>query len=351
MTLEDRVSAAIAAGEAAAFEEMALEVYQFQRAFNGAYDQYCRLVGAADDLTDWREIPAAPQAAFKHAALRTFPAEAEVAAFRTSGTTGEGFGTHHFCSMRLYEEAILRGWDLLGLPLLPQIILIPAPDTAPYSSLSYMMGTLKARAAGGEQHWCIGAGGRLELERLRSLLKGGRPVMLLGTALAFLHWFEAMDEVRLPAGSLVFETGGYKGSGRALSKAALYGMFEQRLGIAAGDVINEYGMTELSSQCYTRGLGRPHVAPPWVRAIAVDPATGREVADGETGVLRIYDLANLGSVLAIQTRDLAIRRGANFELLGRDPAALPRGCSRAADEMLGSFSPSQSISSQRTFEK
>jgi hypothetical protein len=224
--------------------------------------------------------------------------------------------------------------------MLPQIVLVPSPGAAPHSSLSFMMGALAARAAGGEQHWCIGAGGTLDFERLRALLEGfgkaGRPVLLLGTALAFLHWLEAADNLRLPAGSLVFETGGYKGSGRSLSKNALYAMFERRLGIAAGDVINEYGMTELSSQCYTRGLGRPHTAPPWVRAIAIDPATGREVADGETGVLRIYDLANLGSVLAIQTRDLAIRRGADFELLGRDPAALPRGCSRAADEMLRS---------------
>jgi hypothetical protein len=72
--------------------------------------------------------------------------------------------------------------------------------------------------------------------------------------------------------------------------------------------------------------------------MVVDPATGREVADGETGVPRIYDLANLGSVFAIQTRDLAIRRGENFELMGRDPGALPRGCSRAADEMLSGSS-------------
>ena len=42
----------------------------------------------------------------------------------------------------------------------------------------------------------------------------------------------------------------------------------------------------------------------------------------------------LGSVLAIETQDLAIRRERGFELLGRDPGALPRGCSRAADEQM-----------------
>jgi len=339
MTLEHRISAAIAAADSAAFDELALEVFRFQRAFNAPYDQHCRLLGVTDSPTDWRQIPALPQAAFRHAPMRAFPADATVAAFRTSGTTGEGRGAHYFCSLRLYEEAILRGWDLLGLPLLPQIILIPSPGAAPHSSLSHMMGALKARAPGGEQHWCIRPGGALDLDRLRGLLDefgaAGRPVLLLGTALAFLHWFEAMNSLQLPAGSLAFETGGYKGSGRALTRSALYEMAHRQLGLDAPDIINEYGMTELSSQCYTRGLGRPHAAPPWMRAIVVDPATGLEVAEGETGLLRIYDLANLGSVLAIQTRDLAVRRGADFELLGRDPAALPRGCSRAADEMLG----------------
>jgi hypothetical protein len=66
----------------------------------------------------------------------------------------------------------------------------------------------------------------------------------------------------------------------------------------------------------------------------IDPETGREAAIGETGVLRLFDLANLGSVLAIETQDLADRRERGFELLGRDPGALPRGCSRAADERM-----------------
>jgi hypothetical protein len=138
----------------------------------------------------------------------------------------------------------------------------------------------------------------------------------------------------LPAGSFALETGGYKGSGRELAKVDLYEMFESFLGLRPQDVINEYGMTELSSQFYARGLGTPHVGPPWVRAVVIDPETGGEVEDGATGVLRLLDLANVGSVLAIETQDLAIRRGSEFELLGRDPGALPRGCSRMADEAM-----------------
>jgi hypothetical protein len=67
----------------------------------------------------------------------------------------------------------------------------------------------------------------------------------------------------------------------------------------------------------------------------VDPVSLRPVAPGETGIARIVDLANVDSAVAIQTSDRVRATGAGFELLGRAPAALPRGCSIAMDEMLG----------------
>jgi len=191
-----------------------------------------------------------------------------------------------------------------------------------------MMGTL---GAFGSQIWCIDAGGALDLAAFRRAVD--EPVLIFGTALAFLHLFERF-EIKLAPGSLAMETGGYKGTTRMLTKAELYTRFADSLNLQPDAILNEYSMTELSSQWYTRGLGNPHVGPAWTRAMVIDPETNREVSDGGQGLLRLFDLANLGSVLAIQTQDLAIRRGSCFELLGRDPAALPRGCSRAADEML-----------------
>jgi hypothetical protein len=67
--------------------------------------------------------------------------------------------------------------------------------------------------------------------------------------------------------------------------------------------------------------------PPWARVQIVSPETGREVAEGGTGLIRIFDLANVFSVLAIQTEDLGIRRGEQFELIGRAALAEARGCS------------------------
>jgi len=327
--LSARVAAFMASPEPEEFEPLALEVFAFQRQHNSPYAKWCEARGTASPQS-WREIAAVPQSAFKHAALRTFAAEETVKTFRTSGTTGEGFGEHHFCDTALYEQAILRGWDFFDLPKLPQIILTPTPAMSPHSSLVHMMETLRARTT--SQVF------RPELDVAEMLRDLQEPVLLLGTALAFLHLFERGEKFTLPPGSFALETGGYKGTGRTLAKADLYAMFAEFLGLSADCVINEYGMTELSSQCYTRGLGKPHFAPPWLRFLIIHPETGAECAEGEIGILRLFDLANVGSVLAIETQDLAVRHGDGFELLGRDPAALPRGCSRAADEMLSAKS-------------
>ena len=317
------------------FAALAQEAHAFQKRWNTPYANFC---ATRPPAAHWWEIPAVPQSAFKTARLSVAPPEEITRTFRTSGTTGEGYGEHHFIDTRLYDAAILAGWTRLGVPRLPLAILTPDPQTAPHSSLSHMLATLAAASAPGA-HFYIDPSGGLERAILPMLWQAestGTAVGLLGTALAFLHLFDNADcrHFKLPAGSFAMETGGYKGSGREIPKRELYALFTGHLGIEPDDIINEYGMTELSSQFYTRGLGRPHEGPPWVRAVVIDPETGGEAAVGETGVLRIFDLANLGSVLAVETQDLAVRRERGFELLGRDPAALPRGCSRAADERM-----------------
>ena len=340
--LEEQLLALIArsSGEItdAEFNAVALEIFRFQREANKPYRQFCAFQKAPAELADWRAIPAVPTGAFRHAKLRAFPEAETCATFRTSGTTGEGYGSHFFRSLRLYEASILRAWQTLALPPLPQVILTQRPGDAPHSSLCHMMGTLGAL---GPQTWCIDAGGALDVSALRRAAASG-PVLVLGTALAFLHLFEQLgrERISLPAGSLAMETGGYKGTGRALAKPELYARFGDALGVEPDAILNEYSMTELSSQWYTRGLGRPHRGPAWTRALVIDPETGLEAPEGGRGVLRVIDLANLGSVAAIETQDLAVRRGAGFDLIGRDPAAIPRGCSRSADELLsGNLEP------------
>jgi hypothetical protein len=184
--------------------------------------------------------------------------------------------------------------------------------------------------------WCLDMDATLFA--IRKSMCANRPLVLLGTAFNFVHLLDHFAannmRYRLARGSRVLETGGYKGQSREIPKKELHALITRHLGIPAEYIVTEYGMSELSSQAYDRVVGQAlptppalfHL-PPWARAQIISPETGCEVADGETGLIRVFDLANVRSVMAIQTEDLAVRRGDGFELIGRVPQAEPRGCS------------------------
>ena len=333
MTLEQKILQFLDRPSEGEFEALALEVYRFQRTHNAIFSRYCDFLGTPLELVSWKDIPGVPQQAFKHSELRSYSAELDSAEFRTSGTTGEGYGRHFFPTLRLYEAAVQRTWDHFRLPWNPFLLLMQHPDDAPFSSLSRMGGILNGYQ---REKFFVTQGGELEVDRFRAAVEKERgPITVFGTALAFLHLFESSQPITLAAQSIAMETGGFKGSGREITKRELYTQFTDHFRIEADSIWNEYGMTELSSQFYSYGASRPHLGPPWVRSLVIDPDTNTEANQGELGLLRIIDLTNLWSVIGIQTQDLAkANPDGGFQLLGRDPAGLPRGCSRAMDSLL-----------------
>ena len=319
------------------FDALARRIFTYQYQNNTAYRNYCDQLGShPDEIGCWQDIPAVPTDAFKfhNHPLRTTPPEVIRRTFHTSGTTGEVKGHHYFPSLDLYGLSITEGWKRANLPISQHpLILTPTPDAAPHSSLSHMMGVLTDTWSGHAQ-WGLSPTGEIEtstMDAITHAIDTQQPLGILGTALAFLLLFDQLPiPHRLPEGSWAMETGGYKGSQRNMEKQELYTLFQKKLNLAPNAIINEYSMTELSSQFYTRGLEHPHRGPHWTRIRIINPATGTDAPPGQPGYLVIYDLANLHSVLAIQTQDIAIAHDSNtFTLLGRDPSAIPRGCSRS----------------------
>ena len=104
-------------------------------------------------------------------------------------------------------------------------------------------------------------------------------------------------------------------------------------------------MTELSSQLYETTLrevahgkkptARRYWVPGWMQASAVNAETLASVAPGEVGLLRLDDSANLDSCVGIQTSDLGRVDSSGLVVHGRNPDAVPRGCSLSADMALG----------------
>ncbi len=331
--LKSNINAFIdAPGDAASFTDFCLELHRYQYQQNTPYQSYCdsletKLIHSVTD------IPAIPTDAFKLTSNPTcLKPEERTTTFLTSGTTTDIRGIHHFSDTETYEASIIAAWKYCQLPKFNQtFILTPSAQDSPHSSLSHMMQTLKCEFSPAAEF--IFHEGRIDHQKIIACAENQTPVTLLGTALAFLQLFEILETlppIQLAAGSWALETGGYKGSKKSLSKEQLYQKFYTHLGIPAHHIWNEYSMTELSSQFYSNGLDHPHLAPPWTKIMVIDPETNLAVSPGEMGYLVIFDLANIDSVLAIRTQDLAIFHDAHsFTLIGRDPSALPRGCSRS----------------------
>lgn len=340
------------------FEALALGIFAHQYAANAPYRRFCDRRGATPGtVRRAADVPAVPTDAFKAAPLVAGDPAAAVAVFRTSGTTAgrERRGAHHFPELALYEAALAAGFRAHLLPdgaRLPLVSLVPRPADAPDSSLSHMVGTVAETMAGEGGGWFVSPDGGIDLAGFLAALRraeaGGAPVLVVGTAFAFVHALDAMAEagaaVRLPPGSRVMDTGGFKGRSREVTRAELYGAIEARLGVPAAWCVNEYGMTEMSSQFYDGAAGsagpaegRLHRGPAWVRTVAADPETLAPLPPGETGVLRHLDLANLHSVMAIQTADLGVVHPGGFRVLGRATGAEARGCSLAMDDLLSAL--------------
>jgi len=317
----------------------------------------------------WRDVPAVPALAYKSLDLLPDDVDREAATtFRSSGTSRRtaqaeataGRSVHRHPFPDLYRETIDAGFPGPCLPRgprlgqagaagrVPILSLIPTRADAPDSSLSFMAEHVIARWGTEESATVLAADG-LDADGAAAWVRARadepeRPVLVLATGLALaalIETFEALaataPSLALPPGSVVFETGGSKGRTRALGRTELLAGIERCLGVPERRVVREYGMTELTSQLYTRVLdgGDPNlfVPPPWMRAWVLDPETLKEAPAGSVGLVALFDLANLGSAVHLLTEDLGSIEDGGLRLAGRARGAELRGCSLTAEEM------------------
>jgi hypothetical protein len=337
--------AATPAPDGADFDELALAAFAFQVERIAPLRELCARRGVDPArLAAWHEVPLVPVAAFRSVELAAAPPR-EV--FRSSGTHGPERSVHRHPYPDLYRAAIDASFPHYCLPRgdrPPMLSLVPSRELAPDSSLGFMVAHLLERHGGPGSAYAVGPRG-VEAGAARSWLgarqRSGAPVMILATAFALAELLEALDRLglrfRLAPGSAVFLTGGFKGRRRALDERELATALADGLGLGAEAIVGEYGMTELTSQAYTRtllgGRGDLFVTPPWLRFRILSPESLEPLADGEPGLLALFDLANLGSALHVLTEDLAVAEPVGFRLIGRAAGAALRGCSLLAEEL------------------
>lgn len=294
----------------------------------------------SSEMSSITSVPAVPTDVFKHIKLMSTELEA-THIFRTSGTTHGIRGSHHRYSTRAYDI----GARLQFSRYVPGskgtyrcVHLVQDPSEVPDSSLSHMVGDLSEYIGVGEPRYCLTSEGLQSRELYAALsLDRHKPIFMVGTGFVFARLIEQNVQCNLPAGSVVVDTGGFKGSRWSMDLPMYRSSLRSIFGGNA-TYLSEYSMTELSSQGYaplsTGQTPQIFEFPHWCAVHACNPHTLEALPDGQKGILRFTDLANIETCVAIQTEDLGYVNGSQITLLGRDKDAIPRGCSLAAEEIL-----------------
>jgi hypothetical protein len=347
------------------FDSLALDIAAYQA---DRVPGYARLLAAASthprDVTSLRALPAVPTDAFRFARIAAHAPAEDAVVFRTSGTTAAARGEQALSTTSTYERAAIA-WGRWALffdepPGLVAVVLGARQGPGADSSLGFMLDLFANRFAARARYVQSKAHDPVDGSAVRGACRDacetGAPVIVMGTSFAFVHALDALggEGIALPPGSRAMHTGGFKGRSREVAPAALRADIASTFRLDSRAVVGEYGMTELSSQLYegtlraSRGLEATaqhgvFIPPPWLRVVAAHPETLAPLAEGESGILRFEDLANVDGAIAVQTADVGRCAGGKVELFGRAPGAPPRGCSLAIDELLASSrAPSRS---------
>ncbi|HEY5599141.1 MAG TPA: hypothetical protein VIK48_00505, partial [Candidatus Manganitrophaceae bacterium] len=330
----------------ALFNDLALRLFRYQFENNAPYRRFSLSQKKEPTcVKSWEEIPFLPVKGFKFAEIACRPISETARLFHSSGTTLQERSRHYLFDLDLSEAAILPHFKRHLMPegrKMRLAILIPSPEEAPHSSLSHMIGVVRSACGTKESRYYIERG-RLQSERLAfDLAEAKGPVSLLGTSFSFVHFIDFYRErafpVRLPEGSRLMDTGGFKGRSREVPRETLYGLYQNLLGLSPEYCVNEYGMAEMTSQFYDGVAGRPaprvYNAPPQVRTRVLNPVTLEPAPKGEAGLLAHLDLANIDSAAAILSEDIGREAPGGFTLAGRASGAELKGCSLTLDDLL-----------------
>ncbi len=330
------------------YERLALKIFANQFRCNQPYRRFCQQKGKTlRTVKTWRDIPAVPINAFKETTLSCIdPAEAG-AVFMTSGTTTSVRGKHYHPDTEIYDLSMKTFFKQMVMQEFEHIkmgVLFPDESHMPNSSLAHYL-EVGAKAFGiGKTNFYI-KGEDIDYETLTADLKAAmaadEPFLLLGATYSLARVMDYFEEKKekfaLPKGSRLFDTGGFKSYKQQMTLDEFYDRLSETFGVPRGRCINMYGMTELSTEYYSKSSQEVPAAmygPHWMRTRFIDPLSGEDVPKGECGVIVHYDLANYNSVIALLTEDMGYEKEDGFVLLGRVEGSEAKGCSLSLEEFM-----------------
>ncbi len=304
------------------------------------YERILRALSSAPD-----ELPYIPVGLFKSHRLSSIPPGQVFKTLTSSGTTGQQV-SHVFLdreTARRQTVALSRIMQhVLGPDRLPMLLIENSGlirDRAKFSARG--AGVLGLMNFGRNHVHALDEEMNLNEAALREFLErfGGQPFLIFGfTFMVWQYFFERIVRSGFDlSNAVLIHSGGWKNlQDRAIGNPEFKTRFREATGLTR--IYNFYGMVEQVGSVYLEGEDGLLYAPNFADVIIRDPATWREAALGQPGVIQVISVLprsypghsilteDMGVVHAIDSSTCG-RLGKSFSVIGRVPKAELRGCS------------------------
>jgi hypothetical protein len=307
------------------FDELALQVFQYQAIHCDVYKQFLSLIKF--DTTNIRhvaQIPFLPIELFKSLKITDNTLPVREAVFESSSTTGTGTSKHFVSDLQWYEQSFVNCFNEQMGPFEDycHLALLPSYLERSNSSLIHQVNYFVEHSKYKESAFYLYNHQDLYHQLLECDEKQ-IPTVLWGVSFALLEFVENY-KMQLNACTII-ETGGMKGRKKEITRAELHQILKDGFGVTS--IVSEYGMTELLSQSYAQSEG--DFCPSSTMKIHIreinDPFSGPLI--NRHGAINIIDLSNLHSCSFIASSDLGkADENGRFEVLGRIDHSDTRGC-------------------------
>lgn len=305
------------------FDDLALEVFEYQYNHNPIYKQFVNYLNKKQLVKDIYSIPYMPVELFKHHTVLSDEFQA-LKYFESSGTTGSVSSQHYYQDLEIYEKSYLNGfqnqygspsdWVILGL--------LPSYLERSNASLVHMVDGLMKNSNQPENGFYLYDYEKLK-ETLDLLASTQKKVMLFGVTFALIE-FAKQNPAQYPNLTII-ETGGMKGRGKELTRDELHTFLNQQL--SPLQIHSEYGMSEMFSQAYSTDKGIFKCSST-LKALKRNPYDPLDIQTTlGRGNINVIDLANLHSCSFLATMDIGeFHEEGKFSVLGRSDYSDVRGC-------------------------
>jgi hypothetical protein len=284
------------------FEEIALQLFEFQYTHNLVYKQFVDYLKInVSNVQTVQQIPFLPIEFFKTHRIISGNAEPQKI-FESSGTTGQITSKHLVTDLKLYEESFEKGFeqfygnieDWTILALLPSYL---ERDT---SSLVYMVDDLIKKSKNPNSGFFLNNLDELAVKIKSNISNPKSQILLIGVTFALLDF---ADQFPMDLSDvIIMETGGMKGRREEITRDEVHAILTKAFKVKT--IHSEYGMTELLSQGYSKGNGI-FETPKWMKILKRDIYDPFHVTETKgRGGLNVIDLANIYSCAFIATQDL-----------------------------------------------